>query len=204
MELKVRFNADGLARDILSIVGSEGRRELFSVAANALRILVQRHIRAAAPTRHVWATILGGRRTGHLTKGARLVTAHATPTYGVVEVPIPGISRAFQDLTITPRTADMLTIPARGAGGISYGHRAAEMQALGWRLFRGKGSEKARHLLFGRKERDTRILYVLKERVTVPMDRGLLPSDGAVENTTREAMEKEIVRVCRKVCRAAG
>ena len=40
MELKVRFNADGLARDILSIVGSEGRRELYSVAANALRGLM--------------------------------------------------------------------------------------------------------------------------------------------------------------------
>jgi len=202
MDLNVRFRADGLAADILSIVGSEGRRELYSVAANALRILVQRHLRAAAPTRHVWATLLGGRRTGHLTKGARLVTAHASPTYGVVEVPIPGISRAFQDLTITPKTADMLTIPARGAGGISYGRRAAEMQALGWRLFRGRGSDKAKHLLFGRRGKDTRILYVLKERVTVPMDRGLLPSDADVERTTTEAMEKYIVSVCRKVCRA--
>ena len=53
MDLNVRFRADGLAADILSIVGSEGRRELYSVAANALRILVQRHLRAAAPTRHM-------------------------------------------------------------------------------------------------------------------------------------------------------
>ena len=201
MELKVRFNADGLARDILSIVGSEGRRELYSVAANALRILVQRHLRAAAPTRHRWATILGGRRTGHLTKGARLVTARSTSTYGVVEVPIPGISRAFQDLSIAPNAADMLTIPARGAGGISYGRRAAEMQALGWKLFRGRGSDKAKHLLFGRRGKDTRILYVLKERVTVPMDRGLLPSDADVERSTTEAMEKYIAGVCRKICR---
>ena len=202
MDLKVRFNADGLARDIMAVVGPEGRRELFAVAANAVRILVQRHLRSVAPSRHRWATLLGGRRTGHLTKGARLVTAHAAADHAVVEVPIPGISRAFGDLTIVPQNADMLTIPARAAGGISYGRRAAEMKALGWKLFRGRGSEKAKHLLFGRKDGDTRILYVLKERVTVPMDRELLPLDAEVENTAREAMEKEIVRVCRKVCRA--
>ena len=201
MDLHVRFNEGSLAKDILSIVGPEGRRELFSVGANAVRIRVQRHIRTVAPTRHVWARRLGGRPTGHLTKGARAVTSHASATYGIVEVPIPGIERAFQDLTIIPRMADMLTLPARGAGGISYGRRAKEMQALGWKLFRGRGSEKAKHLLFGRRGKETRILYILKERVTVPMDRGLLPSDSEIEAAANESMTKEIVRVCRKVCR---
>lgn len=196
MTLKVECTGrDALVRDILSIVGPDGRRDLFSVSAKALQVEVQRHLRRAAQTRHRWATRLQARPTGHLTKGARAITWHAAPTYGVVEVAIPGISRAFADLTIRPVRAKQLTIPANA---VSYGRRVSEMKALGWKIARGSG--KGKNILFGRRGKERRVLYWLKDEVTVPMDRGLLPADAKVAETVNQAMAREVVRIARKVC----
>lgn len=85
---------------------------------------------------------------------------------------------------VRPVHADRLTVPACA---VSYGRRAAEVKALGWRLFRGRG--KGEH-----------ILYWLRDEVTLPVDRGLLPSDRAVSETVDLAFAGEIMRVARKVC----
>ena len=197
MDLKVQFKGrDKLVRDIMSVVGPDGRRDLFSVAAKSVFVVVQRHVRRTGQTRHRWATMLGGRPTGHLTKGARAITWHAAATYGIVEVPIPGITRARHDLVIRPKLAQYLTIPANA---ISYGRRASELSALGWRLFRGKG--KGERILFGHREKETRILYWLKDEVTVPKDPSLLPADKQINDASNLAIAMEIMRVARKVCR---
>lgn len=196
MELKVRFTGrDALVRDVLAVVGPEGRRGLMSVGAKALHALVRRHLRDAARTRHKWAGRLGARPTGHLERGARAVTWHASASRGAVEVAVPGITRAFGDLTVRPVHADKLTVPACA---VSYGRRAAEAKALGWRLFRGRG--RGERILFGRKGRETRVLYWLRDEVTLPMDRGLLPDDRTVSETVDLAFAREIMRVARKVC----
>lgn len=198
MDLNVKFTGrDALVRDILSIVGPAGRHDLFSVGAKALQVEVQRHVRNAARSRHKWSTMLDAKPTGHLTRSARAITWHASSTYGVVEVAIPGITRAFGDLAIRPVNADKLTIPATA---LSYGRRVAELQALGWKFFRGRRGTKGEHILFGRREKETRVLYWLKDEVTIPMDRDLLPSDRTVADTVNLAFAKEIMRVARKVC----
>lgn len=197
MDIKVKFNnRDALVRDILSIVGPEGRRDLHAVAAKAIQIVVQRHVRAYARSHHATAKRLGATPTGHLAKGARAITWYANSVYGVVEVPIPGITRAFRDLMIRPTRAKSLTIPARG---ISYGRTAAEMEALGWRLFsRSKGD---RAYLFGHRDKETRVLFYLVKRVTVRQDRSLLPADKDISDAGDLAIAKEIMRVARKVCK---
>ena len=199
MELKVRFTGrDALVRDVLAVVGPEGRRDLMSVGAKALHALVRRHLRDAARTRHRWSGMLGARPTGHLERGARAVTWHASASYGAVEVAVPGITRAFGDVVVRPVHAGRLTVPACA---VSYGRRAAEAKALGWRLFRGRG--KGERILFGRKGRETRVLYWLRDEVTLPMDRGLLPDDRTVSETVDLAFAREIMRVAGKVCRLA-
>ena len=197
MDIKVKFNnRDALVRDILSIVGPEGRRDLHAVAAKAIQIVVQRHVRAYARSHHATAKRLGATPTGHLAKGARAITWHATPSYGVVEVAIPGITRAFRDLMIRPTRAKSLTIPARG---ISYGRTAGEMEALGWRLFSRRKGDRA--YLFGRRDKETRVLFYLVKRVTVRQDRALLPTDQEISDAGDLAIAKEIMRVARKVCK---
>lgn len=196
MDLKVKFTGrDALVRDILSICGPDGRRDLYSVGAKALQIHVQKYIRQDARSRHATATRLGARPTGHLTKGARAVTWYANETYGLVEVNIPGIKRAFQNLYIRPKNASSLTVPARGE---AYGRRADEMESLGWQLFSRRFGNRA--ILFGRKDKTVRALYYLVPHVYQKQDRTLLPSDKSVADATNLAMAKEIVRVCRKVC----
>lgn len=201
MDIKVKFNnRDALVRDILSIVGPEGRRDLHAVAAKAIQIVVQRHVRAYARSHHATAKRLGATPTGHLAKGARAITWYANSVYGVVEVPIPGITRAFGDLVIRPRKADKLTIPA---DRLAYGRTAAELQAMGWKIARGRPGTKGEHILFGRHGKERRILYWLKDRVTVRQDRSLLPADKEISDAGDLAIAKEIMRVARKVCKMA-
>ena len=113
--------------------------------------------------------------TQHFRKGAAAVYIKTGNGEASVVVPIPGISRAFKTLEIAPRTASILTIPINS---IAYGKRAGELRAEGWKLFRGKG--KGKHILFGAYNGERLGLDALKDRVRVPQDRSLLPSDQQV------------------------
>lgn len=184
-------------RRVYEAVGPAGRHDLLSAAATGAKILVQGHLRTEAPRRHSTADRLRARRTEHLEKGARAVTMHADGEKAVVEVPIPGITRAFHDIEIRPVKADKLTIPVNA---MSYGRTAGELSALGWRLFRGRC--KGANLLFGSrgegKNRVTHLFYALKDRVTVPMDPSLLPTNDEIMNEATASMAREIARVVAK------
>ena len=77
----------------LDLVKSEGRRQLFSVAANAVRILVRDHLFRIAPRHHISAHRLGATPTGHIEKGARATHFTASPDYAEVIIPIAGTRR---------------------------------------------------------------------------------------------------------------
>jgi len=179
--------------NFLDIVKASGRRNLFSAAANALKIEVQAHIRRDAPRRHFSAERLGGQRTNHLTKGAARVSFSADDNHGEVHIPIAGIGRAFHDIVITPRHARALTLPVHGA---AYGHRASELSRMGWTIFRPKGHDVLMGSRKGDKEAVT--LYALKKRVQQRQDRSLLPSDQKINSVVARAMMAEIQRVSRK------
>lgn len=181
-----------LAR-FLGPLGPEGRRSLFSVAANALRIRVRGHLGSLAQSRHKTAQALGARPTGHLSRGARGVTFEADATHGAVIIPIAGISRAFRDVEIRPRNASALTLPVHAS---AYGHRVAELRQMGWTLFRPKGKD----VLMGvrkdsKKDSEPVALYALKRRVTLRQDRTLLPSDDEMSSSVAKAMLMEITRI---------
>ena len=167
----------------LDLVKSEGRRQLFSVAANAVRILVRTHLSRIAPRHHISAHRLGATPTGHIEKGARATQFTASTNGAEVIIPIPGLSRAFRPLTITPRTANALTLPVSSH---SYGKRVGELRANGWNIFRPKGKD----TLWGKlqDEDDAVPLYVLKKRVQLKQDRSLLPSDAELGGTASKAI----------------
>ena len=168
---------------LLDLVKSEGRRQLFSVAANAVRILVRNHLSRIAPRHHISAHRLGATPTGHIEKGTRATHFTASSDSAEVIIPIAGLSRAFRPLTITPRTANALTLPVSSH---SYGKRVGELRANGWNIFRPKGKD----TLWGKlqDEDDAVPLYVLKKRVQLKQDRSLLPSDAELGGTASKAI----------------
>ena len=167
----------------LDLVKPEGRRLLFSVAANAVRILVRNHLSRIAPRHHISAHRLGATPTGHIEKGARATHFTVSSDSAEVIIPIAGLSRAFRPLTITPRTANALTRPVSSH---SYGKRVGELRANGWNIFRPKGKD----TLWGKlqDEDDAVPLYVLKKRVQLKQDRSLLPSDAELGGTASKAI----------------
>ena len=177
----------------LDLVKSEGRRQLFSVAANAVRILVRNHLSRIAPRHHISAHRLGATPTGHIEKGARATHFTASSDSAEVIIPIAGLSRAFRPLTITPRTANALTLPISSH---SYGKRVGDLRANGWNIFRPKGKD----TLWGKlqDEDDAVPLYVLKKRVQLKQDRSLLPSDAELSGTASKAMLDYIRRTTRR------
>ena len=150
-------------------------RRLYRTIADKVENLVRRHILRIAPAHHIWANRLGTQPTGHLTKGARLTHSTSGSDYAEIIIPIPGISRAFRPLAITPQRASALTIPIAAQ---SYGQRVSRMRQLGWVLFRPKG----RDVLMGTPQGGGEAvpLYLLKKRVEQRQDRTLLPSDAAI------------------------
>lgn len=172
----------------LDLVKPEGRRQLFSVAGNAVRVLVRNHLMRIIPRHHVSAARLGATPTGHMEKGARATHFTATSDRAEVIIPIAGLSRAFKPLTITPRNAAALTLPVSSH---SYGKRVGELRANGWNIFRPKG----RDILMGALGDDEAVpLYVLKKRVQLKQDRSLLPSDAELGRTASTAILRYIQR----------
>ena len=168
-----------IARAIGRLTDSAKRHNLFSAAAAGAHDLIQRHItEKAAPTHHKTADDLGATRSGHLEKGADAVTPHSTPDYAEVIIPIPGISRAFRDLTVTPKSANTLTIPL---DALAYNARVSQVRALGWEIFRPKG----KNVLMGTKDGETKTLYALVKSAHLRQDRGLLPSDEEISSTAK-------------------
>lgn len=176
----------------LDLVKSEGRRQLFSDVANAVRILVRDHLSRIAPRHHISAHRLGATPTGHIEKGARATKFTASTNGAEVIIPIPGLSRAFGPLTIAPRNAAALTLPVSPH---AYSKRVGDLRANGWNIFRPKGHD----ILMGSLGDDEAVpLYVLKRRVQLKQDRSLLPSDAELGTTASKAMLDYIRRTTRR------
>lgn len=176
----------------LDLVKSEGRLQLFHAVADNVAELVRDHLFRIAPRHHISAHRLGATPTGRLEKGARATQFTASANGAEVIIPIPGLSRAFGPLTITPRNAAALTLPVSPH---AYGKRVGELRANGWNIFRPKGHD----ILMGSLGDDEAVpLYVLKRRVQLKQDRSLLPSDAELGTTASKAMLDYIRRTTRR------
>lgn len=178
-------------KSFIEVLKPAGRKNLFSAAAVAVRVLVRGHISRESSLRHSTAAKLNAEPTGHLSEGARSITYASSADHGEVIIPIPGITRAFRDLEITPRASAALTLPI---SSFAYGHRVSELKAIGWEIFRPKGKD----VLMGKLFDTVTPLYLLKKRVTLRQDRSLLPSDKEITSTSAKAMISEIIRATKK------
>jgi hypothetical protein len=177
---------------LFDALGPSNRSRLLSVGAKAMEVLARRHLGRVAPTRHATASALGATPTGHIRKGISRIVSTATPEYGEVTLPIPGIGRAWRDIdlsTPTRRGSAWYTIPKHRA---AYGRSVADLRRLGWKIFR-PGKKK---ILLGYRQKGSEpvLLYALAKKVHQPCDPSLLPGKGEFMKTFAGAIGREVTR----------
>ena len=194
MRLNVTFQSNYVVDAVMGALRPESRAEVNSVAGRAVMNHVQRHIRAYMRTKHTSAHMLGARPTGHYEKGAAAITMTADQSGAEVRIPIPGLRRAWEDMPIRPGPGKRaLTLPR---AAVAYGRTVAEVRALGWTVFRPKGT----NWLMGSHEGDksATLLYTLVGGVVQRRDPSLLPAQGEIAATGWQAMWKHIQKAVAK------
>jgi len=171
------------------------KAEFADQLAGEFEELTRDHIREAAKTRHTTAERLGAKPTNYLTSlisGSEGIGSQASP--GKVLLTLPGeiFKRAFGPVTVRIFQKKFLTIPVAAE---SYGKRSDELPGKIFMVRSKKG-----HLLLARREgKELKILYLLKTQVTLPEDRGLLPSDVDFFNAAERAADDKLELITRKV-----
>ena len=194
MRINVTFQSNNVADAVMGALRPESRAEVYSVAGRAVMKHVQRHIRSYMRTKHGSAHALGARPTGHYEKGAAAITMTADQSGAEVRIPIPGLRRAWEDVEIRPGPGKRaLTLPR---AAIAYGRTVAEVRALGWTVFRPKGT----NWLMGSHEGDksATLLYTLVGGVVQRRDPSLLPAQGEIAATGWAAIWKHIQKAVAK------
>lgn len=99
----------------------------------------------------------------------KVTNAGALGTRAIVNVDVPGITRAYRDLDIVPKNAKRLAIPVhRDAFGVPPREQTGLFYAKN-----AKGTEMLAKVEGGALV----VMYILKDRVRQPRDPGLMPSD---------------------------
>lgn len=178
MSVEIKDHASPALQTLLAELGDAGRVAIHQGAAAQLEADVQKHILSAARDRHSSAESLGAFPTGHLSDAAMSVAAESDADSGRVSISSPGFKRVFGDLVIKPREKRALTI-ARDA--LSYGRTVAEVKAMGVPVFRPPGKD---YLATSVKGGTLRVLWLLRGSVTLKQDRGLLPEDDALAQSS--------------------
>lgn len=163
----------------------QDRSGLNLYVARSVRNVTRDYLIDQAAGRHKTAEKLGARPTGHLARAAQSVDFEATKEAAIISIASAGISRAFAALTISPTGGKKyLTIPAVAE---AYGKRAGEFAELKFvPLKGGKVPVLARIEKSDGGKRTLRVIYWLKDQVTVPEDRTLLPSDSLLLDAAEE------------------
>ena len=196
LRIEVTNNVDAailLTKALQDVVAD--RQTINQELAIKATLLTQRHLYKIAPSRHKTAERLGATPTGYLS----IIAEHLEPyadnrsakvlLNGLVGAEI--FARTLGPVVVVPKRVNWLTIPAAAE---SYGRRARSFSDLKFIPFPSGTRALARVKIVmvpGKrktliKKRVPEVLYWLRKSVTLPMDRGLLPSDEeyAAEEST--------------------
>ena len=191
---------DQVKKALGSVFTPDARRRMMLEIGYNVQERTADHIARASVTRHRTADRLGAPHSGFLEfapgrvrsegkfvdedgKRGAIETRDATESsVDVVVTNTPGLSRAFHDLVITPRKAKALTIPINA---VSYAKSVKKVKSEGYKIHR-----EGRVLKGEKSEGGEAIpLYVLCGRVTVPQDRGLLPTEQEIADWAADTSE---------------
>ena len=197
--MSISLDIENPAGPLLSLflAGLSDRSRLHQDIATRAEVVTRNHLIQVANSNHKTANRLGATPTGHLSRAAESVTSVGGPGGAVVTVTSPGIARVAGPITIRPVNRKALTIPARKE---AYGIRAGEFAARqGVKLFVREGRNGA-YLAYrepgGRGGKGAlRVAYFLRKSVTLPQERGLLPSDTAYQDAALAGCEDFVDRL---------
>ena len=98
-----------------------------------------------------------------------------------------------------------LTIPARSGGSEVYGKTVKMLKAAGWRFSSGRKGTPQEKLLFGRfmDEKESKVMFILKESVTQRRDPSLLPEQDELARHAGRAIVRLVLDIVRKARRTA-
>jgi len=193
-----------LLRDVQASLkpGSKESLKLRKGMAFRLETLTREHITKAAKTRHKTADRLSATHSGYLAKKTDTVESTVTGNAdGAILVRVYGdiFARVDGPVDIKPRRKKWLAIPAVSE---AYGRRPGEFETL--RFIKLKGDLAA--LVFDEenkaKEAKGRqkftVIYWLKKGVTLPQDRGLLPTEGEYLTALESAADDYLADLARR------
>ena len=206
MKVEISIRQSTLPDALIRSLSPSARTDLHAVAANAVAEMVGAHIRSYSGTKHATAQAFGAPPTRHYEDGAAAISTSADSSAGTVTIPIPGISRAWGDVTIRPGSGKTkLTIPARSGAPEVYGKTVTILKALGWKFSSGRRGTPQEKLLFGRLdgEKESRVMFILKESVTQRRDPSLLPTQDEIGDCAGKAVVRRVLDAVRKARRRA-
>ena len=206
MKVEIQVQQSKIPDALIRSLSPEARRDLHAAAAEAVAEFVGAHIRAYAGSKHATATAFGAPPTRHYENGAAAISTSADAEAGTVTIPIPGLSRAYGDVTIRPGPGkSKLTIPARSGAPEVYGKTVAILRAHGWRFASGRRGTPQEKLLFGRfqDEKESRVMFILKESVTQRRDPSLMPERAEIARRAGDAVVRRVLDAVRKARRTA-
>ena len=202
MTVDVEIKSNDIVRKLMAAFAPETRASMHALAADELAETIGAHIRRYAMSKHATARRFGAQPTRHYENGVGRISTSADSARGYVVIPIPGISRAWGPVEITPVRANRLTIPIPPGGETVYGKTVGELRALGWKFFQGPRGHESEDILFGYrgkgKEREVKAMFVLKTFVRLEQDASLLPTQEALSKKASNAIIKEVMEVVRK------
>lgn len=193
LRLEGSYNIDGLVEKVKRLSTQQAKQKI----ADKMVLHVSTYISKGAGDRHKWSNKLGAEPTGVLefapservstSKGGGKIYADVEGDAAVVKLAnIKGISRAFKDLEITPKSASALTVPIHRE---SYAKTVGEMTSAGWNIFR-RG-----RVLMGAKGSSSGMtvpLFVLCGHVHIDKDPELLPSSSQLYQWAINEANREI------------
>lgn len=194
MKIEVRIEDEQLRRRIALVTSPETMRRLNKKIGETVLENTKNFLDDMARDRHKVADRLGAPHSRFLENASgRVAGSPLGQTTELTEVTesgatimiknTPGLSRAWQDLHITPKRAGALTIPI---DRVAYNRRVADLRRDGHEIFRPKGT----NILAERRNRGKlRPIYALVKSVTVPKDPGLLPSKEELREWTEDVAE---------------
>lgn len=206
MKLEISISESQAVNELVRALSPGARRELHAAAAEALAEMAGAHIRSYAGSKHGTATAFGASPTRHYEDGANAISTSADAEAGRVTIPIPGLSRAWGDVTIKPGPGkSKLTIPARSGGSEVYGKTVDTLRAHGWRFASGRRGTPQENLLFGRfqDEKASKVMFILKESVTQRQDSTLMPTEDEMAKRATDAVVEYVLACVRKARRSA-
>ena len=202
MTVDVEIKSNDIVRKLMAAFAPETRASMNALAADELAETIGAHIRRYAMSKHATARRFGAQPTRHYENGVGRISTSADSSRGYVVIPIPGISRAWGSVEITPVRANRLTIPITPGGETVYGKTVVELRALGWKFFQGPRGHESEDILFGYrgkgKAREVKAMFVLKTFVRLEQDASLLPTQEALLKKASNAIIKEVMEVVRK------